>query len=450
MAGNFDATGTTVVSQTVITGGGTLDVSNATGGNTGGDIVVRQTANAQGAHYGILDISSLAVFNANVDEVLVGYTSANTGGANSTQRALGVLYLAQSNTITMNSTSNTATTLGLIVGYATGNASNVTSVVYLGQSNILNVKNVTIGGRKGAGAMVLNPALSSTGGSLTMRAIDGSSRVTLIAIGDNTNNTSSSTTAVGTMDLTGVNANIQATNIILGRTASGAVASTTTGATGTLTFNAGIIDVTGMTVALQAATSACPAIGTVNVSGTGNLQFGTGGLILAQFTGGTGSSTGTLNINGGIVQTLSGAAGANIMDGGGVSTINMTGGTIDIQGHYIGSVSAPIDNISLKNSTLDNIVQINAGVLSILDNVTLQVTLPGPLVYGSTFDILNWVSESGTFSTVNLPTLSDGLFWDSSKLYVDGTIQVVPEPATLLLLIMAAGLGLILRRIGDK
>ena len=192
--------------------------------------------------------------------------------------------------------------------------------------------------------------------------------------------------------------------------------------------------------------------GVVNVGGTGNLIVGASGLTLAQNLGAAGLASvpsGTLNINGGTV-TL----GADIMDGGGIvggnSTISLTGGTLDMSGHLIGSISFPIDTVSLANGTLDNIAQINAGALTISSNVTLGVSVSGPLVLGSTYDILNWVSETGTFSTVNLPALAPGLSWDSSKLYVDGTIQVVPEPATLLLLIIAAGLCLMFKRKRDK
>jgi hypothetical protein len=48
---------------------------------------------------------------------------------------------------------------------------------------------------------------------------------------------------------------------------------------------------------------------------------------------------------------------------------------------------------------------------------------------------------SGTFSQVSLPALSNGLSWDTSNLYSNGTISVVPEPSTLALF-AASALGL--------
>ena len=404
LVGNYNAAGTTVVSQTVIKGGGTLDISSAGGGNTGGDIMVRQTANTQGAHNAILDLSGLATFNANIDQLLVGYSGANNQAPNSTQRPVGTLYLAQSNTITMNNT-GTTTTAGLVIGYSTGNTA-VTSAnlygsyLYLGQTNILNVDNVTIGGRKGGGTLAYNPAF--TNASLTMRGHTGLSRVALIAIGDNTNNGTSSTSPFGTMDLTGVQADIQATSIILGRTPSGATSSTTTSATGTLTFNKGTIDVTGMTVAHPGASSGCPAVGTVNVSGTGNLLFGSSGLILGQFAGGTGSATGTLNINGGTVSTQAGSLGADITDGGGTSTINMTGGTIDMQGHNIGAPSAPIDTFSLRGGNIANLGNLSVNNFTAAGNVSLP---SGTLTIGSGGKIDMRDGTANTLSAANL-TLS--------------------------------------------
>ncbi len=140
MAGTTDGSGTTTLSQTVITGDGTLDVSSSTGGNTGGDIVVRQCRANQGAHRAVLDLSGLATFAASVDQLLVGYTGASPASSfPNDQRATGTLYLAKSNTITINNTSTSATGKAFYIGYATGNANNQTSYVYLGQSNVINV-----------------------------------------------------------------------------------------------------------------------------------------------------------------------------------------------------------------------------------------------------------------------------------------------------------------------
>jgi autotransporter family porin len=85
-----------------------------------------------------------------------------------------------------------------------------------------------------------------------------------------------------------------------------------------------------------------------------------------------------------------------------------------------------------------------AGLLT-LGNGTLDVTdFDGfTPTAGNMFDLLDWGSLSGTFSQIMLPTLSDGLAWDVSRLYLDGTISVaaVPEPQTYAMLL--AGLALL-------
>lgn len=69
---------------------------------------------------------------------------------------------------------------------------------------------------------------------------------------------------------------------------------------------------------------------------------------------------------------------------------------------------------------------------------------------GDTWDLFDWISAFplGSFTinpTTDLPTLSSGLFWDTSDLLVGGTISVVPEPSRMFLLMLGLT-GLFLRR----
>jgi autotransporter-associated beta strand protein len=54
--------------------------------------------------------------------------------------------------------------------------------------------------------------------------------------------------------------------------------------------------------------------------------------------------------------------------------------------------------------------------------VTLNNFMPAA---GNSFDILDWGSLNGTFSSVQLPALAGGLTWNTSQLYTTGTISVV-------------------------
>jgi hypothetical protein len=68
-------------------------------------------------------------------------------------------------------------------------------------------------------------------------------------------------------------------------------------------------------------------------------------------------------------------------------------------------------------------------------NVAGQLTLGGTLnvsfinsfspAIGNSFNILDWATESGVFSSISLPALSSGLAWNTTKLYSAGTISVI-------------------------
>lgn len=79
-----------------------------------------------------------------------------------------------------------------------------------------------------------------------------------------------------------------------------------------------------------------------------------------------------------------------------------------------------------------------------LANVTGLLTLGGvlnitatgdALAKGDTFNLFDAGSFSGSFSAFNLPALGPGLFWDTTKLSVDGSLAVVPEPSSALMLV---------------
>ena len=76
-----------------------------------------------------------------------------------------------------------------------------------------------------------------------------------------------------------------------------------------------------------------------------------------------------------------------------------------------------------------------AGLLDVelIDGFTPQV--------GESFEVFDG-NISGTFSQLSLPALGNGLSWDTSDLYTNGTISVVPEPSTLVIL-AAGAIGLV-------
>ncbi len=70
---------------------------------------------------------------------------------------------------------------------------------------------------------------------------------------------------------------------------------------------------------------------------------------------------------------------------------------------------------------------------------------------GAVFDLFNWNGGvSGQFATIEASALADGLEWDTSALYSTGTLAVIPEPATGLLMLLAGGLVFFKTRILDQ
>jgi hypothetical protein len=57
---------------------------------------------------------------------------------------------------------------------------------------------------------------------------------------------------------------------------------------------------------------------------------------------------------------------------------------------------------------------------------TLQVTLINAFTpaISDSFDLFDWASFSGSFSTFNLPALGAGLMWDTTQLYTDGALSI--------------------------
>ena len=87
------------------------------------------------------------------------------------------------------------------------------------------------------------------------------------------------------------------------------------------------------------------------------------------------------------------------------------------------------------------------GTLAVAQGDPLNVTLDPAYVpqTGDTFDVLDWGSVSGMF-VPNLPALPGGLSWDSSNLPVNGSLTIVPEPGTIVLLLIGAVMLYLRRR----
>ena len=167
------------------------------------------------------------------------------------------------------------------------------------------------------------------------------------------------------------------------------------------------------------------------------------------YTGATTVSGGKLVINGNIsTSSLTTVASNATLAGTGTVGATTVNGTFAPGDGGIESL-AIVGNLTLNSGSF-SLFEINtAGDLADLATATAAMAFGGTLsvtnigaalANGDTFNLFDWgTTASGTFSTVSLPGLTDGLTWDQSQLYTNGTITVVPEPSAALL----GGLGML-------
>lgn len=182
------------------------------------------------------------------------------------------------------------------------------------------------------------------------------------------------------------------------------------------------------------------------------LKYGPGELELlgaSTYTGGTTIAAGTVRINnpsGSVFGTgaVTVAAGATLTGAGSFTGPMQVSGTFS-PGNSPGLATIGSGSI-LSGTTLMELAGLTRGTTYDAVNVdgagtitfggTLQVVLLDSFVPGggASFDLFNFATASGTFSTLTLPALAGGLSWDTSALYSAGVLSVagsaIPEPST--------------------
>ncbi|WP_075086594.1 PEP-CTERM sorting domain-containing protein [Verrucomicrobium spinosum] len=246
-------------------------------------------------------------------------------------------------------------------------------------------------------------------------------------------------------------------------------------------------DITGDSDADLVISGRITSTGSLNKGGAGTMELSNDA---NSYSGGTNINAGTLLVN-----TLTGSAtgtgqvtiasGATLAGRGAVNTTNANitiNGTLSIGNSgddlftsdlslHLGTGTGAVifngvlvfDIFGQEDDTLGSEHgQLYSDVLKF--NTTGTVQLGGTLkVNDASADALNWNEGdswqlidwtnvtaggiTGSFSNFELPTLADGLKWDTSLLAETGVISVtvVPEPGRLLMLSLAAGMALLRR-----
>ena len=199
--------------------------------------------------------------------------------------------------------------------------------------------------------------------------------------------------------------------------------------------------------------------GTLTLSGsntyTGATTVAAGVLAITNASALAGSSV--IDVKSGATLDVSGASGWSLGAGQELKGNGTLGGSVAITGtlapgNSIGTLSFG-SNLTLsglsdfeinQDNTTADLADVN-GALTFGGTLNVTSLGSGGYTLNQTFDLFDFTTSSGMFSSMSLPDLSgQGYVWDTNNLYTAGTITVVPEPTGILL--GSLGLLALLRR----
>lgn len=366
MVGN--GTSGTFTNYTTIAGAGGLVVNNPAS-----RIEVQQISRAT------LDLSGLSNFTANIANLWVGASPINSG-------SIGVLLLAQTNTITTAPNPNAP---GVLLSRSPNSPAQ--AFLTLGQVNTLNTDGLVVSGtRSSSGGTRLNFSSGASNPTFTLRgSAGGSSRAAVFSIGDISAEDSDylaplGGSANGTADFTGGIVDLNADSIYVARSCGdvGSGGNFTTG-TGTLIVERGTVDANNLYIAYKQGTNGSYADrGTVTLKSnvTVTVNHNVALAFRNNVTNGPVAPIGALAVNDNATLNV----GGNLTHGdGAVSGLSLGGGTINMTGsgnvytYGLGGFGAILgaNNITVTNNFTVGLPAF-AGTLNLGGNLTLANSFP--------------------------------------------------------------------------
>lgn len=247
-----------------------------------------------------LDLSGLGTFIAEVDDFNVGYSVAGTQGSSNHVR--GEVTLAQNNTITATN---------LRVGVRNLDSTPL-GVLHLGQTNIINANNITVGHvSRGANNLIDIDGQYDGTATVIIRHSDGTGRAN-VTVGINDQN-SGGAAGNNHIDLNGAEVDALLNNLKIGVSTHVHNIQASGHARGTLSFNNGVIDVNNVLIGQHLSAGTGPrGTGTLNMTGTATLVVNNE-LVLADFgnVNTAAQVTANVNLNGGTIAARTIRPGAN-------------------------------------------------------------------------------------------------------------------------------------------
>lgn len=179
--------------------------------------------------------------------------------------------------------------------------------------------------------------------------------------------------------------------------------------------------------------------GSATISGVGATWTIGGNLVVGN--SGTGPSNGIRVLSGGSLSVAglltvasngliesNAKISADLVNGGTIdpgSDLSITAGALQLDGTYTQTAGGKLKfdlGGTLPATDYDQLLVSEAVSL----NGTLEVRLHSPFmpIVGNAFNIIDGASISGTFNTLQLPTLPSGTSWNKSQLYTTGTLLV--------------------------